>query len=97
MERPYRNVKQHNQRRRRLAAAPHSAMDPCAAQDEDTLADAVKMDNECKHKDLSVNLASDASNPATARSFRPVRHSARLKVLFSEFLTSGPRRLYAAK
>ena len=66
MERSYRNAESHYPRSRWLAPSNHHAMDPCIGQDEETFADAVKTYDEPTRKDLSVDLASDASNLATA-------------------------------
>ncbi len=50
-------------------------------EDEETFADAVKTDEGSTHKDLSVDVASDASNLATATGFRLVRQSAAIESL----------------
>jgi hypothetical protein len=66
MERPHRRAKSHYPRSRRLAPSTHHATHQCDGEDEDTFPDPVKTYDESTHKDLSVDLASDASNLAKA-------------------------------
>jgi hypothetical protein len=81
MEGPYRNAGSHHLRSRWLALSTHHAIHQCVGRDEETFADAVKTDEGSTHKDLSVDLASDASNLATATGFRLVRQSAAIESL----------------
>jgi hypothetical protein len=54
MECPYRNAGSHHPRSRWPAPSTHYAIHRCIGQDEETVADAVKTDDESTHKDLSI-------------------------------------------